>query len=99
MSTTIENYRYYRRGTECRAVGLINRVTVQVGTGSNLGDKPTSMIGLCQEGKSSPDALVRSAGVIFLASARVLASRPGFLIEIRTRLPLAGAASLAAHQD
>ena len=25
--------------------------------------KPTSMIGLCQEGKSSPDALRRSAGV------------------------------------
>src|SRR6266436_5205408 len=27
------------------------------------GEKPTSMIGLCQEGKSSPDALRRSAGV------------------------------------
>jgi hypothetical protein len=28
-----------------------------------MSDNPTSMIGLCQEGKSSPDALRRSAGV------------------------------------
>ena len=27
-----------------------------------VSDYPTSMIGLCQEGKSSPDALGRSAG-------------------------------------
>ena len=30
---------------------------------STLAKGPTSMIGLCQEGKSSPDALRRSAGV------------------------------------
>jgi hypothetical protein len=40
----------------------------------------TSMIGLCQEGKSSPDALRRSAGAnLFHSSPRVLASRPWFL--------------------
>jgi len=38
----------------------------------------TSMIGLCQEGKSSPDALRRSAGVIPSGpSPRVLASQRG----------------------
>jgi hypothetical protein len=31
--------------------------------GHLMSDYPTSMIGLCQEGKSSPDALRRSAGV------------------------------------
>jgi len=40
------------------------------------------MISLCQEGKSSPDALRRSAGVISFRSARVLASRPWFLLDL-----------------
>jgi hypothetical protein len=44
----------------------------------------TSMIGLCQEGKSSPNALRRSAGVISFrfVVACVLDSRPWFLFEI-----------------
>jgi hypothetical protein len=41
------------------------------------------MMGLCQEGKRSPDALRRSAGVIFLILRRVsLASQPRFLFEV-----------------
>src|SRR5215470_13401037 len=61
---------------------------------------PTSMIGLCQEGKSSPDALGRSAGVkIFgFVSASCWPLGPWFLFEDRTRLPLVGAALLAAHK-
>ena len=40
----------------------------------------TSMIGLCQEGKSSPDALGRSAGAVSVnSSARPVASRQWFL--------------------
>ena len=40
----------------------------------------TSMIGLCQEDNTRPDALGRSAGVIsFGPSTRALASRPWFL--------------------
>jgi hypothetical protein len=50
----------------------------------------TSMIGLCQEGKSSPDALRRSAGVnlfgFFAACVGLSAVVP---IRDRTRLPLA----------
>ena len=68
-------------------------LTFQVGTGPNFSDFPTSMIGLCQEAKSSPDALRRSAGVnSFSAQRVVLASRPWFLFVNRTRLPFAGAA-------
>ena len=79
---------------------LINAETVQVGTGSNLSDLPTSMIGPGQEAKSPPDALGRSAGVISWLSQRVvLASRSRFLFVNRTRHPLAGAARLAAQQD
>src|SRR5260370_37485363 len=51
---------------------------------------PTSMIGLCQEGKSSPDALRRSAGVslsgFFAACVGLAAVVP---ISDRTRLPFA----------
>jgi hypothetical protein len=53
--------------------------------------KPTSMIGLCQEGKSSPDALRRSACTkLFLIPRRVCwpLSRGSFF-QIRTRLPFA----------
>src|SRR5258706_11572201 len=53
--------------------------------------KPTSMIGLCQEGKSSPDALRRSACTkLFLIPRRVRwpLSRGSFF-QIRTRLPFA----------
>ena len=47
---------------------------------------PTSLIGLCQEGKSSPDALGRSAGVnISGSSARRVGLSAGFLFENRTR--------------
>src|SRR5258708_12785556 len=52
---------------------------------------PTSMIGLCQEGKSSPDALRRSACTkLFLIPRRVCwpLSRGSFF-QIRTRLPFA----------
>src|SRR6266403_6311871 len=43
---------------------------------------PTSMISPCQEGKSSPDALRRSACIKFLsASARVRTSRRWFLVD------------------
>ena len=47
----------------------------------------TSMIGLCQEGKSSPDALRRSAGVILLDSSPRVA---GFsaVVPIRNRIPV-----------
>src|ERR1700751_1298006 len=51
-------------------------------------------------GKKPPDALGRSAGVKSLCLSRrvVLASRPRFLSEDRTRLPFAGAARLAAQK-
>src|SRR6266481_2043237 len=56
----------------------------------NKSGKPTSMIGLCQEGKSSPDALRRSAGVnsfwFFAARVGLSAVVP---ISDRTRLPFA----------
>ena len=59
----------------------------------------TSMIGLCQEAKSSPDALRRSAGVnscrFFSACVGLSAVVP---ISDRTRLPFAGAAFLAAQK-
>jgi hypothetical protein len=43
----------------------------------------TSMIDLCHEGESSPDALQRSAGTnLFDPSARVLASWPLFLLQV-----------------
>jgi hypothetical protein len=38
---------------------------------------PTSMIGPCQEAKSPPDALRRSAGVIFSSAARRKINEPG----------------------
>jgi len=83
-----------------RAQVLINGVTVQIGISTQLTGNRTSMIGLCQEAKSPPGALGRSASVdSFLRSARVLASRPRFLFANRTRHPLAGAARLAAQQD
>jgi hypothetical protein len=64
-----------------------------------LSGNATSMIGLCQEAKSPPDALGRSAGVKSLPFQRVvLASRPRFLCEDRTRLPFAGAACPAAQK-
>jgi len=57
------------------------------------------MIGLCQEDKSSPDALGRSAGVNSSgSSARRVGLSAGFLFENRTRLPFAGAALLAAQK-
>src|SRR6266404_2376732 len=55
-----------------------------------MSGNPTSMIGLCQEGKSSPDALRRSAGVnsfwFFAACVGFSAVVP---ISDRTRLPFA----------
>ena len=48
-----------------------------------VSDYATSMIGLCQEGKSSPDALRRSAGVIlFDSSPRVSGFSAAIPIEI-----------------
>src|SRR6266852_6971274 len=65
----------------------------------HLSGNPTSMIGLCQEGKSSPDALRRSAGVnsfrFFAACVGLSAVVP---ILNRTRLPFAGAAFPAAQK-
>jgi hypothetical protein len=51
---------------------------------NHMSGNATSMIGLCQEGKSSPDALRRSAGVnLFWFLRRVcVASQPRFLFEI-----------------
>ena len=60
---------------------------------------PTPMISLCQEGKSSPDALRRSAGTKSFRSARVLASRPRFLFGNRTRLPFAVSAREGCPED
>src|SRR5450755_4998107 len=58
--------------------------------GLDLSGYATSMIGLCQEGKSSPDALRRSAGVnsfgFFAACVGLSAVVP---IPYRTRLPFA----------
>src|SRR5258708_37663269 len=58
--------------------------------GGSVSDYATSMIGLCQEGKSSPDALGRSAGV---NSFRFFSACVGLSavvsISYRTRLPLA----------
>ena len=66
-----------------------------MGYGTKMSGYPTSTIGLCQEAKSLPDALGRSAGVNSSVLQRVvLASRPWFLFEDRTRLPFAGAAGL-----
>jgi len=48
-----------------RAVGVSSRLAVirqeSMPNAEINGYKPTSMIGVCQEGKSSPDALRRSA--------------------------------------
>jgi hypothetical protein len=53
------------------------------GACTSMSGYATSMIGLCQEGKSSPDALRRSAGVILIDLRRVfVASQPWFLFEI-----------------
>src|SRR5258708_18151549 len=65
----------------------------------HLSGYPTSMISLCQEGKSSPDAPRRSACTnSFDSSSRVLASQPWFLFQIRTRLPFAVSAFPAAQK-
>ena len=70
-----------------------------MGYGTKMSGYPTSTIGLCQEAKSLPDALGRSAGVNSSVLQRVvLASRPRFLFEDRTRLPFAGAAHPAAQK-
>ena len=70
-----------------------------MGYGTKMSGYPTYTIGLCQEAKSLPDALGRSAGVNSSVLQRVvLASRPRFLSEDRTRFPFAGAALLAAQK-
>src|SRR5216684_7641549 len=70
---------------------LINALTVQVKSARfSMSGYPTSMIGPCQEGKGSPDALRRSAGVnsfwFFAACIGFSAVVP---ISYRTRLPFA----------
>ena len=58
--------------------------------GQDLSGLPTSMIGLCQEGKGSPDALRRSAGCkSFLILRRVCWPLSVVPISGRTRLPFA----------
>jgi hypothetical protein len=56
------------------------------------------MIGLCQEGKSSPDALRRSAGTISFRSTRVLASRPWFLLDIEPDFHLLSQPASGLHR-
>src|SRR5216684_6297687 len=70
---------------------LINALTVQVKSARfSMSGYPTSMIGPCQEGKGSPDALRRSAGVnsfwFFAACVGFSAVVP---LSDRTRLPFA----------
>jgi hypothetical protein len=80
----------------------INRIVLVrqgfFGSGS-VSDNPTSMIGLCQEGKSSPDALRRSASVnsfwFFAACVGLSAVVP---ISDRTRLPFAVSALEGPHR-
>jgi hypothetical protein len=63
---------------------LIDALTGKVGSDTKNCGNPTSMIGLCQEGKSSPGALRRIAGTkLFLILRRVYwpLSRGSFLIE------------------
>lgn len=60
---------------------------------------PTSMIGLCQESKTSPDALGRSAGansLAFFFTPVGLSARGSY--SDRTRLPFAGTAPKGAVQ-
>src|SRR5467141_3510977 len=85
---------YMGQTSEEKGVGLVtscssNEIEMTVHL-KKRGYKPTSMIGLCQEGKSSPDALGRSAGVnsfrFFSACVGLSAVVP---ISYRTRLPFA----------
>ena len=80
---------------------LINAVISKLGVlGLDLSGNATSMIGLCQEGKSSPDALRRSAGVIRLdSSPRVCGFPAAVPIRDRTRLPFADAAFCSCSED
>jgi hypothetical protein len=57
---------------------------------SHMSGNPTSMIGLCQEDKSSPDATEERGCISFLIPRRVCwpLSRGSFF-QIRTRLPFA----------
>jgi hypothetical protein len=56
--------------SDCREAGVVMTSTGhvrlpvigKVGSSTQVTGNPTSMISLCQEGKSSPDALRRSAG-------------------------------------
>ena len=67
---------------------------------NHLSSYATSMIGLCQEGKSSPDTLRRSAGVIlFDSSPRVFGFSAVVPIRNRTRLPFADAAFCSCSED
>src|SRR5580704_9105758 len=65
-------------------VGFCRYGTCAWGPALYMAGYATSMIGLCQEGKSSPNALRRSAGVILFRffAACMLASQPRFLFEI-----------------
>jgi len=69
--TTLQYSEFRNRKTKNWIIQqAVNAVIVHVEF--QLSDYATSMIGLCQEGKSSPDALRRSAGVnLFLILRRV----------------------------
>src|SRR5260370_40903620 len=63
-------------------------------------DLPTSMISPCQEGKSSPDALRRSACIKVLGtSARVRASRRWFLLDPEPDIHLLSQPRRACTED
>ena len=64
-----------------------------------MSGNPTSMIGLCQEGQSSPGALRRSAGVNSFRFVSASCWPLGLgSSRWRTRLPFAGAALRAAQK-
>src|SRR5579863_8370533 len=84
----------------CDSVPTPNRINWSQVESKHLSDNATSMIGLCQEGKSSPDALRRSAGVILLdSSPRVSGFSAAVPIPDRTRLPFADAAFYGCSED
>jgi len=56
------------KSSEAPAICLINGRPGQVAHSTHKDDFPTSMIGLCQEGKSSPDALREERGCEFFSA-------------------------------
>jgi hypothetical protein len=57
-----EGILHYAFSADLPAKSQLTALIGEVGPGTKMSGNPTSMISLCQEGKSSPDALWRSAG-------------------------------------